>query len=269
MNKLRYKEEGLTRMRPFAYGVVLLALWLSGCAHTASHTTLAAQAEVFQSTERYRKEYVLAPGDQVDVVVYRNPELSRQAVVLYDGFISLPVLDRIEAAGLTVTELDDLLTRRYSERLVDPEVTVIIQRAHEPMVYVAGEVGTVRAVPLREAHTAAQALAQCGGANRSGAKRRIAIVRLDDEGRLCAYVLERSSRGPASFYLALQNTPLQADDVVVVPESHRSQFVRFIEDFLNTPLGGINQALSPYFQFTILKEIQESAERQEEIMRTQ
>jgi polysaccharide biosynthesis/export protein len=254
-------------MKQFQCALIMVAAGVAGCVHSARDVVMTAPPEVVQSTERYRKEYVLAPGDQLEVVVYRNPELSKTIDVRYDGFISLPLVDDIRAAGMTVPELDELLTDLYSKRLVDPEVTIIVRGAHEPTVYVVGEVGGVKPVPLRQAKTAAQALAESGGVQTSAGKGHVAIVRLDDEGRLVAHLLERPARGQTAFYMALQNTPLQPDDLIVVPESGRSQFVRFVNDFVNTPLSGVNQALAPYFQYKIIKEIEDSARRQRESVR--
>ncbi|WP_447413108.1 hypothetical protein, partial [Clostridium perfringens] len=61
--------------------------------------------------------------------------------------------------------------------------------------------------------------------------------------------------GRAGLLLALQNVVLQPGDIIVVQESGRSQFTRFVQDFISTPLNGFNQLLTPYIQFRLLKEI--------------
>jgi hypothetical protein len=69
-------------------------------------------------------------------------------------------------------------------------------------------------------------------------------------------VVERGRGGKAGFYASLQQIVLQPNDMIIVPESGRSQFTRFVQDFINTPLGGVNQVLSPYFQFRVLREVE-------------
>lgn len=234
--------------------LALLVLSTLSCVSAGTKDTLAVEPEVLQSLTRYEKAYVLGPGDEINVSVYRNPELSRVSIVRSDGFISIPLLDDVKAAGYTVPELDLRLTERLSTRLVNPEVTVAVTNPREAMVYVFGEVGVATAVPFRQARTAAQAIAMAAGFNVSANRSHVAIIRLDEEGRLRAYVAEDLS-GQPGFYMALQNMHLQPDDLIVVPESTRSQFVRFIQDFLNTPLSGINQALGPYFQFKLISVI--------------
>jgi protein involved in polysaccharide export with SLBB domain len=109
-------------------------------------------------------------------------------------------------------------------------------------------------VAYRSAPTAAQALAQSGGLIRSAAYHGVAVVRLGKDGYLTASVLEQKRGGVSGFYASLQQVQLQPNDMLIVPESGRSQFVRFIQDFVNTPLGGVNQVLQPYFEFRLLDE---------------
>ena len=234
---------------------VLVLLLMAGCTSQVAKDPLAVETSVAESLQRYSKEYVLAPGDLLDVVIYRNPELSRQSLIRSDGFISLPVLDDVRAAGLTIRALDDYLTEQLNERLVDPEVTIIITNAREPMVYVVGEVQRASAVPLREARTAAEAIARSGAQIRSADLRQVSIIRLDGSGFLRAYTVETHEGSQAAVYMALQNVSLLADDLIFVPESDRSQAVRNIQDFISTPMGALNQILTPYFQVRLIEEV--------------
>lgn len=231
-----------------------LLVLFAGCASTVSKEPLKVDFELIKSLNQYKKEYILAPGDQLEVMVYRNPELSHTVLVRPDGYISVPLLDDVKAAGLTVPELDKRLTDLFERRLIHPEVTVIVNNVQEPMVYIVGEVGQATPVPLRQAKTAAQAISRAGGMRMSAAKGSIAIVRLDEEGRLVAHVVKPSQSGQPAFYMVLQSIMLQPDDLIIVPESNRSQFVRFIQDFVTTPLGGLNSLITPYFQLRLIDE---------------
>ena len=235
---------------------IIAAIGVAGCASQTTNTPLRIEETVAQSLQRYTKEYVLAPGDSIEVVVYRIPELTREVLIRRDGYISLPIVDDVLAAGRTIRDLDDELTRLYSSRVVDPEVTIIIKNAPEPVVYVVGEVGAPHPVPLREARTAAQAIAMAGSVLDSADLSQVSVIRLDDDGYLRAHTIEAQQRAQPALYMALQNVALQADDLIFVPESDRSIAVQAIRDFITTPMGAFNQMLTPYYQVRIIQEIE-------------
>lgn len=231
--------------------VAMIAGSVSGCVATTTDDTIEALPEVEQTLTRFTREYVLFPGDVIEITIYRSENLSRDVQVRGDGRISLPLLDEIVVAGMTLSELDDYLTEKYSERLVDPEVTVIIKNPQEPMVYVFGEVRGAQPIPLRSARTAVQAIAFAGDRKPSAKFEEVSIIRLDDDGYLTAITVDAQATGQPGPYMALANMPLQADDLIIVPESLRYQVIRH----LNDSLGAINQILTPYFQYRLLEEV--------------
>jgi polysaccharide biosynthesis/export protein len=237
-----------------AFLAVLMLAFAAACS-SESPSSLALKPDVVKSMERYTREYVLAPGDQVEVLIYHVPELSRTVTIRPDGYVSLPPLKEVKAAGMTVSEFDADLTRRYGERLVNPDVTVTVANPRPANVFVVGEVAKPGPLPARENPTVAVALANSGGVAKTAAQGEIAVIRLTDDGYLTGFVMENKDSGEAAFYMAMSNMLLQPGDLIVVPESSRSQFVRFIQDYLNTPTTGINQILNPYFQFKILSKI--------------
>ena len=206
------------------------------------------------SLQKFRKEYVIGPGDSIEILVQRAPEVSRTVLVRPDGVITLPTLGDVPAAGKSFPELHDDLVQRLSERLNQPEVDIIALDLPPAVVYVVGEVAAPRAVPLRTARTAAAALAQTGGF-RVSARRCAVLIRLQDDGRLAAIPLVADKSGTAEAYLSLDATILRADDILVVPEGARSQFTRFIDDFINKPLNGINSMLGTYVNYRLAEEL--------------
>jgi polysaccharide export outer membrane protein len=230
----------------------LAMMWLASCAATPPDP-IELQPKIVKSLQQYTKEYVLQPGDQIEVSVYRVPELSKTVIVRPDGYISLPVLKDVKVSGMTVPAVNDLLTQRLAERLVNPDVTVTVANPRAAAVYVMGEVPHPGPVPIRDAPTAALAIASSGGVVRSAALDNVAVIRLTDDGHLTGYVIERPHSGETAFYMAMSTMALEAGDIVVVPESGRSQFVRFVQDYVNTPLTGVNQAVSPYFEFRVIQ----------------
>ena len=228
---------------------VVLGVLCSGCATTAiNEVGPKVSVEVLDALRRYETAYVLQPGDAIEVFVYRHAEFSRKSVVRPDGFISLPLLGDVKAAGVAPSDLARALTERFSERLKNPEVTVIVENPPEPMVFVVGEVGGPRPVPFRQAKTAAQAIAYAGPLVKSGDLNAVSVVRLNAAGQLESHAIESGGGwSQPEMIMALQNVALKPNDVVFVPESLRAQVVRLGTD--------INTIFSPYYQLRIIQEI--------------
>lgn len=231
-----------------------LAVLLAMCSGLLTQNLPAADsAGTVPGDARFRKEYVVSPGDQLDIVVRRVPEATRSVIVRSDGRITLPIAQDVAVAGLTTSEIDTKLKGLLSRRLVDPEVTVIAAQPHAPTVYIGGEVNTPGAVPLRNAATAVQAIALAGGLRRSAAGRKIVIIRLADDGKLTTMPLEVTSHNQRAVYESLARTRLFADDIIFVPENGRSEVTRFIDDFINRPLQGVNSLLGTYVNFRLVQ----------------
>ena len=230
-----------------AVQIVALGFLLAGCASTTTEASLKVKVEVLDALSRYEIAYLLQAGDQIEVFVYRHPEFSRKSIIRPDGFISLPLLGDVRAAGKTPLELGKELTKLFSVRLRNPEVTVIVENPPEPMVYVLGEVGGPRALPMRQVKTAAQAIAQAGAVAKAGDLFSVSVVRLNKKGLLEAHTVRTEGYNQPEVYMALQNMLLQPNDLVVVPESYRGQIVRLLTD--------VNALIQPYFQYRILQTI--------------
>jgi protein involved in polysaccharide export with SLBB domain len=101
-----------------------------------------------------------------------------------------------------------------------------------------------------------QAVAVAGGFRRTAAQRAVVILRLSEDGYLRALVVPAAIDGQPGPYMALRTAVLQADDVVFVPESGRSQVTRIIDDFINRPLAGVNSLFFTYVNFKLIQELQ-------------
>lgn len=230
---------------------VTLPLLSAGCNSPATFRK-EVSSDVVRSLNRYTREYILQPGDQIEVSVFRVPDASKTVVIRSDGQISLPIVREIRAAGTTVPEFTAELERRYATRLIDPDVSVNVVNPRDASVYVLGEVARPGPVPFRTVATAAQAIATAGGITRNGSQSRVGLVRLGDDGFLIGQAIDSTGVGDTAFFAALQQMVLQPGDLLIVPESGRSEFVRAINDFVTTPLGALNQVLAPYYQFKLL-----------------
>ena len=122
-------------------------------------------------------DYLLGPGDKVDVFVWRNAELSRQVPVRPDGYISLPLVGELAAAGKTAAELEAEITILLSDFVQVPTVTVTVTDIKSLVIYVLGRVGTPGPVTLDRNINVLQAISMAGGPTEFANQNGITILR--------------------------------------------------------------------------------------------
>jgi len=128
--------------------------------------------------------YVIGVTDQLLVTVWKNPELGASVVVRSDGKISIPLLDDVQAAGLTPEELKEVITERLAEFITAPHVTVMVQQMNSRSVSLMGA-GAVRQglVPLGRKMRVLDAIVAMGGFSIWAKKNRVTVLRETPEGR--------------------------------------------------------------------------------------
>jgi polysaccharide biosynthesis/export protein len=121
--------------------------------------------------------YRIGPADVLDIAVWNNTALSRTVPVRPDGKISLPLLNDVQAAGLTPMQLRDALAEKLVAYVPTPEVSVIVREVQSFRVSVIGEVRKPDRYDLRGRATVLDALAMAGGFAEFAARTRIVILR--------------------------------------------------------------------------------------------
>ena len=158
--------------------------------------------------------YVIGPEDLLDISVWKEPELTRSVPVRPDGKISLPLLNDVQAAGETPTELAGRLTESLRRYVTNPQVTVIVTAINSQRIYLLGEVTRPGAYPLLPGMTVLQALSSAGGLTQYARTQKIYVLR-DAQGvqrkLLFNYKSFLSGKDPE------QNVLLQVGDTIVVP----------------------------------------------------
>jgi polysaccharide export outer membrane protein len=107
-------------------------------------------------------DYVIGPDDTLHVTVWKEPDMSATLPVRPDGKISLPLLDDVQAAGLTPLQLKDSIKEKLKKYIADPRVTVVVTAMNSQRVFVTGEVARPGAMALLPNMTVLQALASSG-----------------------------------------------------------------------------------------------------------
>jgi polysaccharide export outer membrane protein len=121
--------------------------------------------------------FQIGPEDILDISVWKNPELSRVVPVRPDGKVSLPLVNDIQAAGLTPATLRQQVTERLSEFIPAPEVSVMVREVHSRKVAVVGAVKTPGRFELKSPMTVLEVIALAQGFTDFAARDRIVVLR--------------------------------------------------------------------------------------------
>ena len=163
--------------------------------------------------------YVIGPEDVINISVFNNTDMSRIVPVRPDGRITLPLLNDVEAAGLTPMQLRDKLTRALAAYLASPNVSVIVSEIHSFKVTVIGEVKTPGRYELKSRATVLDALAMAGGTTEFASRGHITVMRdRNGETERIPFSYDKATRVPSrAAGDGGGNFCLKPGDIVVVP----------------------------------------------------
>ena len=169
-----------------------------------------AQAEVAADSDRY----VIGSEDVLYIHVWKEETLSKTVSVRMDGKISMPLIDEIQAAGLTPLKLKEILTERLKEFVEIPTVTVIVMEANGFKIYISGQIRSPGVYRLRSETTLAQIISMAGGLGEWANQSKIIIIRKED-GKEKRFTINYKKIVKGKD-LSL-NILLKAGDTIIVP----------------------------------------------------
>jgi polysaccharide export outer membrane protein len=182
---------------------------------TEEKATVAAAAatDIESALIDSANDYRIGPEDLLDISVWKNPELSRTVPVRPDGKVSLPLVNDIQASGLTPTALRQQLIQRFSEYIPAPEVAVIVREVHSMKVAVVGSVKTPGRYELKSAATVLEMIALAQGFTDFAARDRIFILRqVNGETQRVPFNYRKVTSGDEQA-----NLVVKSGDIIVVP----------------------------------------------------
>jgi polysaccharide export outer membrane protein len=157
--------------------------------------------------------YVIGLDDVLHIAVWKEPDLTTTLPVRSDGMISLPLLNDVQAAGLTPMQLAALLSQKLKKYVASPNVTVVVTQANSRRIYVFGEVSHTGPIALLHDMTVMQALSTVGFTQFANTKR-IYILRMENgQEKKIPFNYKQAIKGDA----AALNVLLQPGDMIVVP----------------------------------------------------
>jgi polysaccharide export outer membrane protein len=165
------------------------------------------------STAQAGPEYVIGPEDALHIAVWREADLTASLPVRPDGKISLPLLDDVQASGLTPKQLADSITEKLKKYIADPRVTVVVTQINSKRIFINGEVLHPGPMPMLPNMTVLQALSSAG-LNQFAKIKGIYVLRVENS---------KQQKLPVNYKKLLkgeqieQNYLLQPGDTIVVP----------------------------------------------------
>ena len=186
----------------------------AGSHQTAQSPVPAMPDETVKKSATVDPNYVIGAQDVLDVNVWKEPDVSRTVPVRPDGKISLPLLNDVQAAGLTPAQLAAQVTDSLKKYVTNPQVTVIVTVINSQRVYILGEVTRPGAFPLIPGMSVLQALSSAGGFTQF-AKVKSIFVRRFENGK--------EEKFPFNYREVIggkkpeQDILLKAGDTIVVP----------------------------------------------------
>lgn len=159
-------------------------------------------------------DYVIGADDLLDISVWKEPDITRRVPVRTDGKISLPLLNDLQAAGLTPMQLQAQITEKLRKFLTEPQVTVTVMATNSRRVYIMGEVGRPGPIVLLSNMTVLQAITTAGGLGQFANSSKIRILRTEGGKQVVFsfnYKEVLAGKNPD------QNIILKPGDSIVVP----------------------------------------------------
>ena len=188
----------------------------------------SANIGTLRDSGRTADDYVIGPQDLLQVQVFQADDYDVSSRVSEQGFISLPLIDKVYASGLSVEQLEDVLEIHLGrDYFQDPHVTVFIKEFTSQRITVEGSVVRPGVYPLKGRTTLLQAIAMAEGMNDLADRSSVQIYRVGDKSKSHeSYNLDKIRSGEAADPL------VSGEDVVVVQRSGAKSFVKNVTDTL-------------------------------------
>jgi polysaccharide export outer membrane protein len=193
---------------------VLVSALLLGQVTGRPATPPAATTAPAAVTTPLPSDYVIGPDDVLEIVFWKDKDLSTDVTVRPDGMITLPLLPELKAAGLTPDQLRDLVLKEARRYVESPTASVVVKQINSRKVFITGQVEKPAAYPITAPMTVMQLIATAGGLKEFAKAKEILVMRMTPQGPVAIrfnYVdVIKHNRFD-------QNIQLHPGDTVVVP----------------------------------------------------
>ncbi len=170
----------------FKIGVIMVLIMFMSITHVYSQADVEKEKEILLKKQAQAEipaetqNYIIGPEDVLYIHIWREENLSKTVMVRIDGKISLPLIDEIQASGLTPLQLKDIVREKYKDFIDDPMITVIVMEANSSKVYISGKIKNPGVYRLRSETTIAQIISIAGGFTEWADQSKIILLRKED-----------------------------------------------------------------------------------------
>jgi polysaccharide export outer membrane protein len=209
----------------FIVFLLIVPLLFVGCASTGAKVADIPADDVQAQTQPKVSEYIFGIGDTLDVSIYRIDDLKTSTKISPSGTIMFPLIGEVQAAGKSISALQEELKVRFSKYLVDPQITISVTTVQSSKVVVLGEVRTPGVYLLDTELTIMDAVAKAGGWTTDAKMSNIILLRnVSGKVETQSLDMEKALAGGSIS----QNKPLQRNDIVYVPTKKIADIARFM-----------------------------------------
>jgi protein involved in polysaccharide export with SLBB domain len=232
----------LPRSQSVFYAGIFLCSAIAGAAQTKRKYVMPPP-EFFESHNP--RNVLICNGDMISVISFSSPELNRMVRVRDDGRISLPLLQGIQASGLTPEQLQQAITGDYAHEFTHPGITVDLISSANNAVYVTGEVGMPGPKEIHGRMTVTMALASAQVLSKSGKPVSTFLIRAEKAGHYNVYKLDASFPSGSA-----RNIEVIAGDVLFVPKKMIAKADDFVDLWVRellpaTPSANLSVLFTP------------------------
>ena len=231
-------------MKIFSYLVCVISIiaFVVGCATKNSGIPLNLSMQEGLPQAQAMSEYSFEAGDVFEVKVFENAELDQPVTIRPDGRISLPLVEELFVIGLTPSELDKIITEKYSQKIKEPEVTIVLKEFAAQRIYIGGEVPNPGVMELTGRMSLLQSIFNAGGYKRSAKLSSVLLIRKKNN-RPELYTVDVDD----ILNTGSNDVLLQPYDIVFVPKTFIAKAGDFVDQYINQI---IPRAVSAGFVFS-------------------
>jgi polysaccharide biosynthesis/export protein len=197
-------------------GIILLAVTISisTAACGLFNSTPVQEKDVARPAAKAVEPYRIGSDDELEIIVWTQPQLSGKVIVASDGTIAMPLIGRVPAAGLTPDQLKADLEKRYARYVHGANATVRVSDPASHVFYVLGSVNKPGAYKLHSGEVLSQALAEAGGLGEFADPSKIRIMRHKESETVVLTVNYNVVRSGGDV---TADVPVEPGDTVSVP----------------------------------------------------
>ena len=201
---------------------------LSGCA--SNQKAMKTYSQVPLPEPQNPPEYLIEPGDQLEIKFFYNNELNDTLTVRPDGRISLQLIADVQAAGRSPFQLDKLLTQMYAKELKDPSITVIVRSFTGQKIFVGGEVNDQGLFDFNTGMTPLRAIINAGGFKETAKLKDVLVIRKGEGNRpfpiRVDLAKELYGKNAGNIF------ELKPFDIIYVPKTFIAKANKFVEQYV-------------------------------------